>query len=296
MRRWSTLLVLAWLAVASDAWASRRVDLAWTAPASCPSREAVLAQIERLAAGPGDASRPPLDARAEVTEHAPDRFELRLSLDGVERQLEGRTCAELGEATAVIVAIALDPEARAAPATKPREDISTTSLRLALRAFGALDVAALPAPSPGLGGAVGLSIDDLRIEAFGAWFSDQRALVASNGDAGADVRLVLGGLRGCYTVARDPLEIGACGGFEAGSLSASAVGVRSPGDGTALWLAPELGVVAAHPFTPQLAIVLDVSVLAPLGREHFELRDVGEVYRPRAVTARTTLGLEFRLP
>ena len=88
----------------------------------------------------------------------------------------------------------------------------------------------------------------------------------------------------------------ACGSFEVGALSAAAFGVDSPGQGSALWLAPGLAVDVGYPISASWSVFGGMGLLTPLGREHFDLREIGVVYQPPKLTARGALGLEVRLP
>ncbi len=91
------------------------LDLEWTAPAACPGKARVVDAIERLLGRSleGDASDP-VRARAEIMRDG-ERWLLRLSTDRESaagpRELSGDTCEELADATALIIAIAIDPTA-----------------------------------------------------------------------------------------------------------------------------------------------------------------------------------------
>jgi hypothetical protein len=101
-----------------------QVSLEWDAPAGCPTRDAVVAQVTRLLAGSTVArSAAPVSARATVrTLEAGFVLELSTDVSGVhgERTLQAPSCAELAAASAVIVALLVDPEVvSATPAAPP---------------------------------------------------------------------------------------------------------------------------------------------------------------------------------
>jgi hypothetical protein len=118
-------VVVAAMLVALDARAQQQpgVTLGWSAPDGCPSRAAVEAEIARLLVGTKATARP-LDARATVTQRE-DVYRLRLEItrDGANsaREVDGRTCLAVAHAAALMIAIAIDPEAAraAAPPATP---------------------------------------------------------------------------------------------------------------------------------------------------------------------------------
>ncbi len=105
-------------AAQADLPASSRGTLSWEAPASCPTEEAVRAQIVSLLTdAPG--SGPLVRARSIVTRKPDGRWHLdfRLEVDAREetRQLDAASCGDLATATATLVAIAVSPGQASAP-------------------------------------------------------------------------------------------------------------------------------------------------------------------------------------
>jgi hypothetical protein len=94
----------------SPARAAVPLDLKWSAPAECPSAEAVRTEFDRLARLPPGRTPPRLAAVAEV-EPRGARWHLRLRTmrDGVsgERELEADSCAALARAAPLVMALAL---------------------------------------------------------------------------------------------------------------------------------------------------------------------------------------------
>ncbi len=97
------------------------IELTWTAPAApvCPDAAAIVADSIR-ALGPSPPNEP-LWARATVVTDA-DGFALELIIDGAHgrvgtRQLRGKTCPVLARVAALVIAVAIDPDA-----TMPTED------------------------------------------------------------------------------------------------------------------------------------------------------------------------------
>jgi hypothetical protein len=105
------------------------VELAWSAPAQCPSRAAVLGEIQSILAG-GAASTHAVQATAAVERDGP-RWRVALSIrsdqgSGV-RALDADSCAALASAVALIVALAVDPTRHALPASAPAAGGSTAA-------------------------------------------------------------------------------------------------------------------------------------------------------------------------
>lgn len=98
--------------------------LRWEAPAECPDRARLLATIDAMLGEVPDDERRPLDVRGRVELDPTAGFVLRLELDEGRvgtRELRGASCAELTEAAALVVAMAIDPrllERRHGPATE----------------------------------------------------------------------------------------------------------------------------------------------------------------------------------
>jgi hypothetical protein len=90
--------------------------LQWHAPPECPSSSEILAEAARLLGGP---PAPPAGetwtANATVTHRDIWSVELELRTRGVQRRrLQARTCRGLADATALILALMIDPDAVAA--------------------------------------------------------------------------------------------------------------------------------------------------------------------------------------
>ncbi len=313
----------------SLAWSSPPVQLAWSAPSGCPDAAHVRRELERLLDEPIATEAPPrFTARASVEQGDDGRWHLRLSmaLDEAERTLEGDTCEELADATALIIALAVDPVGVAARAGQPAaphtadetaaveappspvtpvprsprvaaavvrdpEAPPSTKTRWRGRASGIVDGMALPRAAPGIAVAGIAELGAGRAELTVAYLFSERATLADR-SAGGDISLLAGGARLCGLPIRGTYEAGACMGFEGGVMMADAFGVTAPGSGSAPWLAPQVSVLGSYALTDRLALQLALDGLVPLARKRFVLADIGEVYRPPRFTFRAGLGLE----
>lgn len=126
------------------------VDLAWSAPAQCPSRAAVLGEIQSILEG-GAASAHAVQATAAVERDGP-RWRVSLSIRSDQgagvRALDADSCAALASAVALIVALAVDPTRRAIPAAALDAGGSTTAPPSAEQASTDAGAAAPPPPPP----------------------------------------------------------------------------------------------------------------------------------------------------
>ena len=117
----------------------------WEAPAGCPSEDDVRARVDALLGGSQTAASGAgmvVDARARVMSDGTWSVSLQLaSEDGARIRTipGGRDCAEAAEAAAVVIAIAIDPEAAARIAAQPTAEDS---------AEDGLSGPAVPEPAP----------------------------------------------------------------------------------------------------------------------------------------------------
>src|SRR5512141_398509 len=93
------------------------VELDWVAPAECPTAAQVLEDARGLVT-----SERPSSPSERVTVHAviepigDNRWRLSLRVGSSKRQVEASSCAELGRAAALFLALLVDPLREAAPA------------------------------------------------------------------------------------------------------------------------------------------------------------------------------------
>ncbi|XXX79849.1 hypothetical protein WMF30_13850 [Sorangium sp. So ce134] len=112
----AALAAMAGDARADTAASASGVELDWIAPGECADRGRVLAEIEQRLGRPSEQDGEPLlKARAVVSRNGRGSWDLRLTTTLGEttrsRELHGETCAELADAAALIIALAIDPDA-----------------------------------------------------------------------------------------------------------------------------------------------------------------------------------------
>jgi hypothetical protein len=158
-----------------------------------------------------------------------------------------------------------------------------------------IDAGALPDPGFGVSLSVELTRARLRLAAGGVLFPEQRVVLQGRGDppAGADVGLALGSLAACYGPAgwEAELAVGACLRGEVGRLSGDGVHLSAPRSEARWWIAPGLDLLGSWNLYSALRLDGKLGATAPLSRPHFQLGELGELYRPAALTFRAGLGL-----
>jgi len=175
------------------------IELGWNPPKGCPEKNEVLAEIERLLGGPPEPREAPFVAEARLSQRG-GRWAVVLTTRDArgsgERTVEGASCAEVANATALVIAIAFDPErvaevqrreseppvvapqpaapaepppapapppppppqpARPPPSPRPIVEAPHERVWFSLAAGVSGDVGSLPSPAFGVGGAVAVS-------------------------------------------------------------------------------------------------------------------------------------------
>lgn len=310
-------MALAAAATAADA----RAEVKWLAPEGCSS-EARVAEAVARALGRSRPEVDRIDARA-VAERAGDGYRVRVAVAGGERTIEARTCGELEEATALVVALAIDPAraerrgpppaptapATAAPPPAPTAAPPPTSAArergpdrdrgdtppVSIHAVQVADVGTLPSAAIGAGIGAGLGTGALRLEVGAAIFAGQTKLVS--GDAGGSLSQVHGAVKGCYLPTLGPVAIGGCAGVGFDRIAAEGVGTGVvPIATSGTWPALDGEARLVVPLARWIALRLALGAHVPLTRPSFAVTGAGDVHRPGPVTARQSLGLELRFP
>lgn len=324
--------VAAMTLVSPRAWAdgpASTLDLVWSAPALCPDRQGVEREVEALL-GPAIAPRERLSATAIVTPIGSAwRVVLTTDVHGVpgRRTVEAPSCEALAHATALVLAITIDPHATAQPppggavandagalalaedaapptvatVTQGRVEAGSTepparSSRLSLGAGAVAAVGALPGVAFAPEIAAGWSSAAWRVDLAISFFPAVSARVDAT--RGGDLGLLSIALRGCrlWVLGGGPLELGPCASFQGGAMFAQAVGVRTPGEETVPWLAVRAGARGALRLGPSaIWLVLSVDGEVPITRYRFEVDAVGIVHHPSPVGGRAAFGAEVRL-
>jgi hypothetical protein len=209
--------------VARAAEPGRGISLEWHAPPGCPDEVWARGAIDGyLGHRKADAFKP-MTVRVDITAAPAGRWRAQLSMGGGasgDRVFEGATCARVGDAAVLIVALMLDPtevvtQIESPRAEAPRADTSgaapnaanedgqhsvgrdASRFELAVLATG--DVGSLPEPSVGAGLAGGVRFGRVLVQADAVAWVPRRAYGGPTASSGGEIGLYSASLRGCFT-------------------------------------------------------------------------------------------------
>jgi len=317
---------------AAYAEAPRRTEflkLDWVAPAECPTGEDVEEDVVHLL-GPSPNSAETVTARARVSKSADGRWHVKITTTGAsggERKLDAPSCKAAATATALVLALRIDPTlltkepppeppptpppAPVEPAPPPPPPGPTHE------AVPSWSVAALVAgtvnqlPSPNVAGELVVAwaptplAGRLRLELHGEGGPAQdttttvgqgttRQVVPSTVVAAG------GGIRGCFGPTWGDFSVLGCGGAELDWMHVAGT-KPTPTSQSATWATLEGGAQGRWRVLRRLAIRVDASALVPLGPPEFVVQDtksaavIATVSKPGAVWARVGVGVEVLL-
>ncbi len=303
--------------------------LQWRVPvgAECPTSAQVAAQVDGLL-GTADASgrRPGLRAVATVSAKG-SGFTVRIQTEVQgsvgERVLAGDSCSEVASATALILAMALDPDAvRGAPPGPPppappppespvpsrpqqqqtRIEPAASGARVALVPVVLGTAGVLPGTAFGVG--VTAFLRPVRAWALAVSAHDLPAVSGrslARPETGGNFSLAGGAAQLCR-VSGNGTDVGGigtlmrfCGGLNLDRLTATGFGVTDPGRASTWLVAAQTTVGMEWMLTARLGFSLSLGATMPISRPLFVLDGVGTVWRPSAVGARLGMGVAVGL-
>lgn len=319
------------LVVTPSLHAGGTIELAEDPPLACPTRATIERQVEDFLGRPlgsGDEAELAVEIRLQTDGGAGFRSLLTIRSAAGERRrvLEHDDCAKLGEATALLIALAIDPEAvhadaertpapdeteasrvvpRPSPTTPPaatvglppppRSTAPAGSRRarreLSAEARGLVGTGVLPGVGFGAGGGIGLGV--WRSWRLLSLFSVWPRRIQRVGAANVELGLVSAGVRGCWSRGRR-WESAFCAGPEIGSLAGRGLDLTVNRTASDRWSALVLEAALGYAVTPGLLLRGALEVCPALERPRFEVDGRGEVHRPAAVGYRSHLGLSLR--
>jgi hypothetical protein len=287
-------------------------DLDWQAPAGCPAHDDVQTEVARLLGGEiRIAQGKDIQAHAVAAYAQTWSVAIETSLAGRQgrRSIEAASCQDLANATALILALMIDPEAVAAHTTQPlppppaepvpAPEKKSWDIEYLVGLHGAGSSGTLPSFDAGLGGGIGLAGRRWRVELSGTYGlrRDQKAAVAEVPGAYGRFNFMAAMLAGCFNLG-GALAYGACADAEVGMVSAKGFGINQGLPARTLWLALGAGVYAAVPLRPYLSLPVHLDMLAPLRRSEFVFKDepgnvTGRVFKAPAAGVRISMGIEL---
>jgi hypothetical protein len=299
------------------------LELSWTAPSSCPDRAWIEAAVLHLVT---NLPSQPLQVTGAVREEG-GRWVVDLELRGAvtgRRTLSATSCGAVSRGAALIVALALDPQASAslaeedsaqphAPASEPPPPpvvaaiappprveparAEPPSLRPIFFAGTSADTTLLPELRPGLmvGGGVQWRAFRVDLAVEVAWAAN--ASLPSRSDVGADFMRAGIGLRACAGHSFPWLELGGCAAARGVRIAGEGTGVAESYRNAAYLLAFEPGVLVRIPGNTRAAIELDGAAVVPLARPDFVILSDGpseQLFRVSVIGARLGIGASVR--
>jgi len=311
------------LSFGSCLWAT---EIRWSGEYSCRREREVVEQIESMTARPVS-SVEIADFELSVKSLARQQWSLELTTvrraDAVRsaRVIHGASCAEVTDAAAVAIALAIgpsadqgkiEPESRPTPsvqappeAPRPRpRDLppARSSLEWFAGLAGALDSSATPAPAFGASvrlGWSGLPSEQsqtrLRLELEGAFYAPTQT-----GDVGGQAgkfQLAYGAPLICGAKPLGGPTLLGCVGAEFGQLSGEGVGdaVTTSHPSNTFWSAARAELGLSFPLATALRVLGRAGVAVPLIRREFVLDGPDVVFRTAPISARFGLGVELSL-
>jgi hypothetical protein len=309
--------------VALSCWSSLAgaAELRWLGASDCRREAEVREQIESMA-------QRPLTSVPEVDfELTPERLEsgaFQLQLTTLNRAtgaretrvMQGATCAEVTDAAAVAIALAVGSAPDDAPRVPAKEPDRATTEPVPAGRPNALPPAAPdskpspPArwqaglgatfdsavtPHPVLGGALFISFRQgalrAEVEAGALAPSSKR----DSGGRGGTFQLLYVAPRGCAEAGVGKSVAALCLAYELGNLSAEGEGVERPYSRSTFWHAvrPELGL--AWPPARGFWLFGRAGAVLALARHTFVLDEPETVHRPPLLSFRAAVGLELEL-
>lgn len=308
----------------------RELELVWRAPDRCPTRDDILRRLAALL--PSDPTGDGvLHVEGDVTiDDSGARLQLVSTFrDATERrEITATDCHALGEATAVLLAVALEPSTperdappkpaeaqpkpRVAPAEAPKPTPTDDTIlapidpgvpstappraranaipsHFGLRIAGGLELGALPPPSAALQLAGLVLWRRARLEIHGAYLPPRER--RDDDGRGARYQMVTAGARGCGRLFAGAVEFPICLGAEAGVVRARALGLSD----TVVrgpWLAVLTSASVSRAWGP-IAIWAGIEGLGRLVWTRFFVRET-LVFRQFPISMRVLVGIELR--
>jgi len=307
------------------------LTLTWTAPedAGCADHATMTDTIGRML-GPDDGQRKRVTAEAAVVKRASAEYRVTLTLatddTRATRAFRATTCREAGEATALIVALAIDsrakapapdapdptpppapvvPEAapipappppaprRATPAPAPRSPPVEVALSLSARASAGSQ------PGAAFGGALSLHVTrgPLHAEAWLSLAPPTRAALANDGTKGGDLSALAFGGRACGLGAAGRVRLGPCVVAGVTLVRGTAFGTERTQTGSATWGTLGAEVLLRVALTPRIGLRGALGPSLALDRPTFVIATSTEklpVFRPDPVGLGGEIGVDVR--
>lgn len=301
LRTCTAVLALAAALVAEEkvARAEPSLDLTWTAPPGCPDRAWMMSAVLHLVTG-----SPPQALLVTGAVHEEDgQWVVDLELSGAAsgtRTLRASSCKSVSRGAALIVALALDPQAAAlaseelarseAPAPPPPSPappppppeappaparVESPGIRPIVFAGPTATRALLPGVAPGMAVGGGIVWRSVRVDLAGELVPRSHTSLARVPAVGADLSLAALALRACVGHAFPWLAAHGCTALRGARIAGQGTGLAESYRQTAHVLTLEPGVLLRVPGTTRAAVELEAAPVLPLTRPDFVILSSG---------------------
>ena len=288
------------VATSSVANADAELQLQWIAPTECPSQAEIAARVLDIV-GPNARPRQVVDAKVSVSRSDADWL-AEIHLKGSTRTVQGESCAALGDAVAVIVALAVEHDASPSSAPeyekkpekekRPAESSPSANVLFVGVAMG-IGAGTLPAADVGPAIVAGWNAGRFRLGVDLGLTAKVEGRTAERPSEGATFWLARGGARACYTFLEGAFVVGPCAGIEADRIAANGFGSPQPKNTSAIVPIGFTGVLALIRVSSPLFVRATLDGAVPLDRPSFSVEGTGPVHRVSAVGLRGAAGLEM---
>jgi hypothetical protein len=290
---------------------------AWHAPEGCPSQAQIRSEIVRLLGGSiPRADGGDLEVHAEVEHGVAWSVALTTRHAGRtgSRSIAAPSCQSVAEATALIIALMIDPDAVAAhaqdaePAPPPAPSLdadggppavahSSQPMDWLVGVHTQVSLGTLPGVDVGMGVGVGLHGRRWSMEMRGTYGLRRDQVARSSALPGAYGRFQIwtGALSGCFNLGTPGVALGPCAVAEAGVVSAEGYGPIAGAAQRAPWVALGAGGYLSFALGGHVRATLHGDVLLPVWRPAYVFSEVpGAVFRAPAVGGRALASIGWR--
>jgi len=227
------------------------------------------------------------------------------------RALGAASCESLARATALIVALAIDPEAVSTvaeaplpapvvvpppppPPKPPPRRREATRVDATVTSGVALEQALMPRLALGAFVGGGLDVRWLRADLMLGFWPYASARFAAPPGAGIEFTLVAAAVQGCSRVLPGRLLLYACTGLRGNAIRARGFGVTENGARTTTLLGVTAGVLGSFAMGRAWSLEAGLDGVIPLERPSFAIENVGTAYRPGPIGAAARAGVRAR--
>ncbi|MDB4934134.1 MAG: hypothetical protein JWP87_1106 [Labilithrix sp.] len=298
------------------------LELTWDVPAECPPASHVERRVAQILQGPPPAKSIVVAVARIRRADDSGRFELSLSIrtGDVEesRTIDAASCSALAEASAVVIALAINPEKESPAETPPSPTPASTAMapipplvprppqpprppryHYALGLGAAVDSGTLPDVGAGMLASIAVRIDRVRLGVLSTlWFRQEPTFDAS-GQAGASFDMIAAGAFGGYMVALGPVALGPVANLEATFVRVRGFGIRTPRASWTGWPTAVLGGRAELRVSSWLGLFARADAAFAVAAPTFTLGNAESglsLHSPAIPAARLGFGAEIVIP